>query len=208
MTPVRSSLIVLLAAALAGCAGEATHFYTLLRPQNEPPRDAGAALAIDVQPVRIPAQLDQPELVVRQGEGEVALIETRRWIAPLGEEVRGAVIARLKRRLAAREVSQLAPPAGVPVYRVLLDVQRLDARLAKDVSVEAAWTVLEVSGEASAPRQRWTCASAASVPVTAGYEPLVLGIQQALERVGDDIAALIAEAAARGSVSCPVSARA
>lgn len=202
MMRTRSFLLACAVLTLSACSADPTHFYTLVRPQPPALVDA-QRLAIDVQPVRIPAQLDQPELVVRQGEGEVALIETRRWIAPLGEEMRGAVVAQLKRRLGAMEVSQLAQPAGVPVYRVLLDVQRLDARLAQGVSLDAAWTVLDVSGEASAPRQRWTCAGSASLQVAPGYEPLVLGIQQALDRVSDQIAALIASAAAKNSVSCP-----
>ncbi len=74
---------------LAGCGGDATHFYTLVRPTA--PSTAGtASFAIDVQSVRLPLQVDQPELVIRQGDGAVALVETRRWIAPLPDEVRSA----------------------------------------------------------------------------------------------------------------------
>lgn len=190
------------AALLCACAADPTHFYTLLRPQAQALTPRTQAYVLDVQPVRIPAQLDQPELVVRQGEGEVALVETRRWIAPLGEEVRGALVARLKQKLGVAEVSQLSPPPDTHVYRVLLDVQRLDAQLARAVSLDAGWSVLEVSA-ASASRQRWTCASSVSLAVTGGYENLVVGIQQALDRVGDQIATLISAAQAGAALSCP-----
>src|SRR3546814_15122193 len=86
-------VLLLAAAALTttACSSDRTHFYTLLKPDTAAPAIAGgAAFAINVQSLRVPAQVDQPELVVRQGEGELALVETRQWIAPLKDERRGA----------------------------------------------------------------------------------------------------------------------
>src|SRR3546814_20600554 len=76
-------VLLLAAAALTttACSSDRTHFYTLLKPDTAAPAIAGgAAFAINVQSLRVPAQVDQPELVVRQGEGELALVETRQWI--------------------------------------------------------------------------------------------------------------------------------
>lgn len=199
---IRTGSLLCVAALLCACAADPTHFYTLQRPQTQALTPQSPAYVLDLQPVRIPAQLDQPELVVRQGQGEVALVETRRWIAPLGEEVRGALLARLRQQLGAAEVSQLSPPPDARVYRVLLDLQRLDAQLARGVSLDAGWSVLDVSS-GSASRQRWTCTSSVSVPVSAGYENLVMGMQQALDRVADQVAALISAAQSGGRVSCP-----
>ncbi|MGH8444777.1 MAG: PqiC family protein [Solimonas sp.] len=175
---------------LAACSGDdPTRFYTLVRPVPATPAVAGqAAFAIDVQPVRVPAQVNQPELVVRQGDGEVALVESRRWIAPLPDEVRGAIAAEVGAGLGARDVSQVAPPDGVPVYRILVDLQRFDAQIASDVRIEAVWTVIDVSLGAKA---RWTCATSVTTPVGPGYGALVDGAQQGLAKVSADIAALI-----------------
>ena len=70
-----------------------------------------------MQHVRVPAQVDQPELVVRQGAGELALVETRQWIAPLKDEIRGALSAALTQRLHAHDVAGVSAPAPVPVQR-------------------------------------------------------------------------------------------
>src|SRR3546814_684015 len=170
-------VLLLAAAALTttACSSDRTHFYTLLKPDTAAPAIAGgAAFAINVQSLRVPAQVDQPELVVRQGEGELALVETRQWIAPLKDEMRGALSAELSTRLHTHDVAGLAMPDGLPVYRVLVDVQRLDSWLAHSASLDAVWTVVGTAvGTGSAPS--WTCASHVSEPVNAGYEPLVIG---------------------------------
>src|SRR3546814_2916697 len=84
-------VLLLAAAALTttACSSDRTHFYTLLKPDTAAPAIAGGvAFAINVQSLRVPAQVDQPELIVRQGEGELVLVETRQWIAPLKDEMR------------------------------------------------------------------------------------------------------------------------
>lgn len=185
---------------LAGCGGDATHFYTLVRPTA--PSTAGtASFAIDVQSVRLPLQVDQPELVIRQGDGAVALVETRRWIAPLPDEVRSALVAELTRQLGVRDISRVAPPPDTPVYRILVDVQRFDTWLARGTDLEAVWTVIVNEGGAGA--QRWTCASSAHADAGPGYEALVISAQQALDKVAGQIGALIAAARGGGAPRCP-----
>src|SRR3546814_15955945 len=104
--------------------------------------------------------------------------------------------AELRTRLHTLVIACLASPDGLPVYRVLVDVQRLDSWLAHSVSLDAVWTVVGPAvGTGSAPS--WTCASHVSEPVNAGYEPLVIGAQQALARGPAEIARTI-EVAQRG----------
>lgn len=186
---------------LAGCSGDATYFYTLVRPTA--PATAGtASFAIDVQSVRLPLQVDQPELVIRQGDGAVALVETRRWIAPLPDEVRGALVAELTRQLGVRDIARVAPPPDTPVYRILVDVQRFDTWLARGTDVEAVWTVIR--NEGSADSQRWTCASSAHVDADKGYEALVISAQKALDKVAGEIGTLIGAARSGGATPrCP-----
>lgn len=206
-SPKRVALLALVALpAFAACSADRTHFYTLLQPEPATATVAGgAAFAIDVQHVRVPAQVDQPQLVVRQGAGELALVETRQWIAPLKDEMRGALSAALTQRLHAHDVAGVAAPAGMPVYQVTVDVQRFDGWLAHSVGIDAVWTV-RAGGDVDAQRVRtsWTCASHAGVAVGSGYEPLVVGAQQAVAQIAAQIATLI-EAAQRdaGTAGCP-----
>jgi uncharacterized lipoprotein YmbA len=196
------------AALLAGCASDATHFYTLLSPAADAPAAAApAGFAIDVQRVRIPVQVDQPELVVRQGGGEVALVETRRWIGPLADEVRGALSAQLSRSLGAHDVGQVMPPAGAPVYRIVVDVQQLDGWLAHSVALDAVWTVSLLNDRGIAdPARSWTCATRARQTIAAGYAPFVTGTQQTVATMAGEIGALISAAQRGGdprAVRCP-----
>ena len=81
-----------LAAALAGCASAPVH-YTLSAPAGtaSAPAGAQAAYMIDVLPVSVPTPADQPQLMVRNGDGSVSALYSERWTAPLADEVRGAV---------------------------------------------------------------------------------------------------------------------
>src|SRR3546814_19479059 len=125
-------------------------------------------------------------------------------MSPVKDKRRGALSAEVITRRHTHEVAGLAMPEGLPVYRVLVDVLRLDSWLAHSVSLDAVWTVVGPAvGTGSAPS--WTCASHVSEPVNAGYEPRVIGAQQALARVAADIASTI-EVAQRGAtdaVPCP-----
>lgn len=202
--PAHVALTLLAALALGACGSDPTHFYTLLRPAAPADAPAGqGAYAIDVQRVRVPPQVDQPELVVRRGEGEVTLVETRRWVAPLGEEVRGALSAALSRTLGVRDVAQVGAPAGLPVYRIAVDVQRFDGWLAHEVGLEAVWTVSALATPQTAAR-RWTCASRIGETVAPGYEALVAGAQRAVERLAAEIAARVRAAQADAAdAACP-----
>lgn len=120
------------ALVLAACGGSApVRYYTLV-----PAADAYAPTAtqsaitpsaapfqFELLPVGVPAQVDQPQLVVRQGGQGVAVLDGERWIAPLGDEVRGALSADLARQLHTQDVSGL--PAGArPVLRIKVDLLR------------------------------------------------------------------------------------
>ena len=173
---------------LSACAADPLHFHTLLADtQPAPAREAG--FAIDVQRVRVPAQVDHPELVLRASDGQLVRIENRRWSAPLPDEVRGALAAALSSQLGAADVSSVAAIPERPLYRVVLDVQRFDAREAQGVALTAVWSLRLIDG--GKERQIWTCASRVERPAAAGYEALVGAAQDAVAGVATDIAALI-----------------
>jgi uncharacterized lipoprotein YmbA len=108
-----------MAAALAGCASAPTHFYTLQQsaPAHTDAPAVSSAFLIDLQPVGVPAQVDQPELVVRQSEQRVAVLDNERWAAPLAGELRDALSADLAGALGTRDAGLSRPPA-TPVYRI------------------------------------------------------------------------------------------
>lgn len=191
---------------LNACAAQPLHFHTLLGTQqptsSRQAGDRGGDLAIELQRVRVPAQVDHPELVLRAGDGRLLRIEDRRWSAPLPDEVRAALAAALSSQLQAREISAVVAPSALPLYRVAVDLQRFDAQLGRAVRIEAVWSLRRLApGDES---RVWTCASSSERAAGTGYDALIAAAQQALGDVATQIAALITAAQHKASqAGCP-----
>ncbi|MBO9664217.1 PqiC family protein [Dokdonella sp.] len=147
-----------------------------------------AAFLIDVRPVTIPAQVDRPQLVVRDGGGVLPL-EQERWIAPLADEARAALSADLSRALAATDVAGQPRPAGAKVLNVKIDLRRFDSAPGAYAAVDAVWSV----SVDEAGRPPLVCGSSIRESVGAGYDELVRGHRRALAVLAGRIAS-----AARG----------
>lgn len=196
---IRSVPVLCALFALAACSSAPTHFYTLVPPAAATPGAAASApFLLDVMPVGVPAQVDQPQMVVRQGDGGVALLEGEQWIAPLGDEIRSAVSGELSRVLGAQDVHGLPHSGDKPVYHVKLDVRRFDSVPGQYALVEAAWSVRKDDGGPVLG-----CTGSVREPVGAGYDELVRGHQRALGALADRIAGAMRGMAASGAANCP-----
>lgn len=194
----RCLALAALAAALAACASAPMRYYTLIAPAGAAaPIAAPASFRFALLPVGIPAQVDQPQLVVRQGGQGVAMLDGQRWIAPLGDEVRGALSADLARDLGTEDVSGL--PAGTaPVLRIKVDLRRFDSVPGQYALIDAAWSVHPLKGGAIL-----ACTSRIRESVGDGFDALVAGHQQALAALATRIAAVAPAVAAGQSPACP-----
>ncbi|WP_017463259.1 PqiC family protein [Dyella ginsengisoli] len=185
--------------ALGACASAPTHYYTLVPPASAAPEQGGSGPAFELLPVSIPAQDDQPQLVVRQGGQGVALLQGERWIAPLADEIRGALSADLAGALGRPDVSGLAH-ADEPVVRIKVDVRRFDSQPGGHALLEAGWSLRLIDGDSTS--RSLACASTFNQPVGSGYDALVQGHQQALGRLAGQIAQAARDLAA-GKARCP-----
>ncbi|MGN6654458.1 MAG: PqiC family protein [Rhodanobacter sp.] len=192
-------LAIAATALLAACASAPLHYYTLLPGSSAPVADPATAIPFEVLTVNVPAQVDRPQLVVRQGGQSVALLEGERWIAPLADEVRGALAADLVRALPGRDVGGMAA-SGKPLLQVSLDVRRFDSQPGDHALLEGAWRV------------RWShdgqlatesCSSRIRETVGPGYDALVRGHQQALGKLAGQIAEVARALASGHSARCP-----
>jgi uncharacterized lipoprotein YmbA len=164
-------------------------------PKNaKPPRPA---FFIDVRPVGVPVQADRQPLVLRSGSA-ISLIENERWAAPLGDELRSAMSARLTHELGTEDVGEHALASDIPVLRIRIDVQRFDAVFADHVSIDAAWTMRSARGD----RPDVVCSSEQRVAVGSGYDALVEGYQALLDGLTANIASSARRFMARSSHSC------
>ena len=162
------------AGLLAACASTPTQYLTLVPPAARAAPGSGAAVGPALLSVSIPSQVDEPQLAVRHSDGSMALLESERWIAPLGDEIRTALSLSLARQW---------PPDSADL-RVTVDVQRFDSVPGQYALIDAVWTVAVV-GPGS---QKISCRSSIRIPVSEGYPALAQGHQAALEQLAAQIA--------------------
>lgn len=173
------------ALALAACSSAPIQFYTLVKPAAAGATATQPPLQIVVLPVSVPAQVDLPQLVVRESSSRIALIEDQQWIAPLGQEIRSALASELVAMLGAEDVSGAPRNKGLKPYRIKLEVRRFESLLGRSAAIEALWTL-------SAPQREVpsaVCSSRVEEPVGKGYAALVEGHQRALAQIAAQIAA-------------------
>lgn len=174
---------------LSACASAPIHYYTLVAPaERASPSEPQASFLVEVLPIGIPGLLDQPQLVVRQGDSSLLVLEGERWAGPIGDELRGAISAGLTHRLATQDIAGLAKPADRPVIRVKVQIRRFDAWPGQRASIDADWSL----GYADDPESaRLVCHGQFEQPAPGGYPELVQAQQHALgaltEKLGMDV---------------------
>lgn len=199
--------VATLALVLGACGSvPPVRYYTLVPPAGGlvPPAGGDAiaapsarAFQFELLPVTVPAQVDQPQMVVRQGGQGVSVLQGQRWIAPLGDEVRGALSADLARDFHAQDVTGL-PAEGGSVVRIKLDLRRFDSVPGSYAYIDAAWSVRPLKGG-----EPLACTSRVSETVGEGYDALVQGHQQAINQLAGQIGAAASAVAAGQAARCP-----
>jgi len=199
--PVRRWFCAMAALMLTACASEPARYHTLAPldydRQASPP--APAPFLLEVLPVRVPVEADRLELVVRQG-GSIALIESERWAATLGEEFQDAFSAMLSSKLGAQNVSGFTHPLGKPVLRVKLIVRRFESVPGQYALIDADWSIGLADKE---EKGRLLCNSQLRIPVKNGYRNLVDGHRKLIDRLAGQIASRARDFPRSASQACP-----
>jgi uncharacterized lipoprotein YmbA len=197
------------ALALGACASAPVRYYTLVAPTSGSP-GATAGASRDAESFQlvmggVPADVDQPGLVVREGAERAAILDGERWIAPLGDQVRAALSAELARDLPGVDVTGLAGAGTVPLL-VKVEVRRFESAPGAYALIEASWSLHVASDAGDAAKvSTLLCGSTLRESVGAGYPGLVGGHQRALRRLGADIATAARALRDRKPASCPAS---
>ncbi|MBN3792183.1 PqiC family protein, partial [Burkholderia sp. Ac-20353] len=169
------------ALALAACGSPPARFYTLspadatLATRTAP---ANPPFLIEVPSVGVPEQVAKNQLVVQKSAAQVDVLEQERWASPPADEIRRALSDDLAAQLGTIDVANSATPAGVPVYRVSVNVQRFESWPARRAAIDAVWSVRAV-GTPSV----MTCRTSIAEPVGDGYDALVAGHRRALDAI-------------------------
>jgi uncharacterized lipoprotein YmbA len=198
MMPTRPGLWLPLMLACCGCASAPVSYYTLIPPPASSNTEAESTCCIiEIRNVRIPPQVDRAELVIRRSDEQFDLLSNDLWIAPLRDEVRGALLNDIHDKLPQRRSGD---GERARKFVVFIDVSRFESEPAKYALIEAEWRVARADEPKSiAP----VCKTLAQVPVTGGVSGLVQGYQQALSIVASSITVKLLDAQQGGALECP-----
>lgn len=123
---------------LNGCASSAPHYYTLTTAAA--PVVAGSApFVIRVKPVNVAERLNQPQLMVHQRNGELLMSDNALWAAPLPEEIRAALTARLEHSLNTTDTAALTASPDKPVIGIRVSVEQFDVWQGEKATIAATW---------------------------------------------------------------------
>jgi uncharacterized lipoprotein YmbA len=167
---------------LSACRSDPISFHTLTPAQ---PGHARNGSDIAIEGITVPPQVDRPQIVIRQGDSGLAILETEWWGASLADELRSAL------------VDQLSNAAGQQRMSVRVDVQRFDSIPGQYALIDVKWRLRPLGATDSA---LLTCRSVLQTPSGPSIDELVTAQQNNVKR----LAAQITQAAgnARG---CPPS---
>lgn len=206
MTLRNSSLALACALGVTACASTPTHYYTLIAPATQAPANVSPApFQFEMQAVLMAVQVDQPPLVIRQGNGSLAILENERWGAPLGDEFHDALTGQLERRFGSRDLAGLPKQTDQPVLSVRADVRRFESVQDQYALIDVVWN-LSLRGGSAEPgtkRQTLTCSSIIRQPAGIGMENLVIAHQKAVSTLADAIARTATQWARQSGARCP-----
>ena len=187
-----ASLALTAAAVLAACGSAAPPRLHSL--QGEPLRVGPPLLAWRLAPVAVPAQVDQPQFVLRRADGSLAVLEHDRWQAPLQDQLQDALAELLAARLGP---TGRAPATGRADWRITLDVQRFDSTLGQ-ASLVARWRL-----QSAALPAGLTCTVHLDQAVTGGVPALAGAHRRNLQQLAEGLVPVLKDLDAGLKRPCP-----
>ncbi|WPN44854.1 MULTISPECIES: membrane integrity-associated transporter subunit PqiC [unclassified Pseudomonas] len=181
--PLKLTLVAALV-LLAACRSDPIQFHTLTPAQ--PGVHSKSAGIIQIDTLTVPPQVDRPQIVIREGDSGLAILETQWWGSNLVDELRSALIDQLTNSNAHNRQS------------VRIHVQRFDSVPGQYALMDVKWR-LRSGGEADAVRI--ICRSTLKTPSGPSIDDLVLAQQKNVKRLAE----LINQASAGIQKGCPAS---
>lgn len=180
--PLKFTLVATLL-LLAACRSDPIQFHTLT-PAQVGDHSRTTVGVIQIETISVPPQVDRAQIVIRQGNSGLAILETHWWGATFVDELRSALADQLSNH----------PVQGT--YSVRVDVQRFDSVPGQYALMDVKW---RLRGASESEPVRVICRSTLQTPSGANIDDLVLAQQNNVKR----LAALISQAAARPQAGCP-----
>ena len=140
-------------------------------------------LQIAVEPIKIPAFLDKPQIVTLTNDGmQLNIAETKRWAEPLSAMIQRVMINDLAYRLPNSEVRPKTFTRDKYDYILYIDVNKIDASFNKELILSVWWSLIDKDGK-TVYRTQTTLKD----NLSDNYDDLVLKQSQLLGRLSDII---------------------
>ena len=207
---LRLALSATLLAAVAACSTTTpvVHLHSLM-PGDAASADAARArpssvapLAVVLDPVRMPSQVDQPQWLVQLPDGSLASLEQERWASPLRDEMRQAVLETLIVRHGAVELRHVAG-AAARALRVDIDVRHFDSLPGREARMEGSWTIAPVSPSAMPSTTVAHCEWLIREPSAGSLAALAEAHRRAVSRLSDGVGTAMAAMRRGEPPKCP-----
>jgi uncharacterized protein len=145
------------------------------------------AVAVRLEAVAIPAELDRLELVNHSGPNQVHIAESDRWAAPLDDQIRRMLSDDLAARLPKGLVVDPNEPSTRDARRTLsVSIGQFDADASCAVTLNASWSLQQPHAAAQSGSERIQQPSAGACP--AG---LPAAMSRALATFADRLAPIV-----------------
>ena len=185
--------IALLSTLLAGCAqSQPTNFYTLFAFADQQGVDEGDPLRLGVEQVRLPAYLDRPQIVTRNGTNRMTVADLDQWAEPLETTFQRVLRENLSSRLASDLVVTLPSRRDLRLDRQIeVEVLRFDADETGQVVLDASWLIFDGNGRKVLDEGRSLIRQ--QVTRLGDYEQIAKAMSVCLAGMSDEIADAIEE---------------
>ena len=148
-------LLVCILALAGGCASrQRDHFYVLdAQPAGPIPSRSQFDRQVTLQ-VTVPSLVDRGEMVLTTSGG-VIVLDHERWAAPLADLVTATLGRDIERRRSDVVVlPRSADQAGIPLIRIVVEIDQVTARMGDPVAIETHWRVTDArTGKVSIGRE-------------------------------------------------------
>src|SRR6187455_2870541 len=185
---------------LAACGSQPpTHFHSLMPTEiaARPGTPAASGVVVRLEPVRVPAQVDQAQWLVQLGDDSMAVLEQERWASPLRDEFQQALLEELIVGQGAID-ARTQPAPGAAASRVAIDVRRFDSLPGREARIQGSWTI--TAGDArNGSRCEWLIREAAP----GSFPALAAAHRRAVVRLGAAIGEALARLRRGEAASCP-----
>jgi len=202
---MKTFLLVVFVALLAGCSAPAPHYYTLSPEGTRAAASPGQrVVAYALSPVTVPPEVDNTSLVTREPNGRLLPLSDDRWTATLSLHLQSALGLELTSSLGMPPVQNINQSvAQSDATQVQVDVQRFELVPGQYVALDALWRLR--FGQSGLVL---TCFSRFKQNVEIGVTALVLGQQKNTQLLSAQIAQALVSRSAPAEVQCTQSKKA